>query len=299
MGASFAAVIAASGSSSRMALPGRQVKKEYLPLGDSLGPARVDRRGAPLTVLGAAVSAFAGIGDIGFIVIAVPPGGEAEARAALPEELLSPPAPASLGRPPGFASGIIPGGSCSLAESPRCPGEGGHGEGGRGESGPGEGGGPRLLFVPGGSSRRISVHHALSLLESYGPSWVLIHDGARPWVSGALIRRVMEGVRIHSAAIPLLPLAETPKELDGRGFIRRHLRRSTLGCAQTPQGFAFPGILRAHERGAERELAESYEYTDDAELWGEFCGPVAVVPGERENRKITYPEDLGLCGVCL
>jgi 2-C-methyl-D-erythritol 4-phosphate cytidylyltransferase len=243
MDSSFAAVIAASGSSSRMALSGGQAKKEYLPL----GPGYVDRRGTPLTVLGAAVSAFAGIGEIGFIVIAVPPKGEAEARAALPEELLASPA-------------------------------------------------PRLLFVPGGPSRRISVHHALSLLEAYGPSWVLIHDGARPWVSGALIHRVMEGAVKHSAAIPLLPLAETPKELDGRGFIRRHLRRSALGCAQTPQGFAFPGILRAHEGGAERELAESYEYTDDAELWGEFCGPVAAVPGERENRKITYPEDLGLSG---
>jgi 2-C-methyl-D-erythritol 4-phosphate cytidylyltransferase/2-C-methyl-D-erythritol 4-phosphate cytidylyltransferase/2-C-methyl-D-erythritol 2,4-cyclodiphosphate synthase len=108
----------------------------------------------------------------------------------------------------------------------------------------------------------------------------------------------MEGTLKHSAAIPLLPLRETPKELDSRGFIRRHLRRSGLGCAQTPQGFAFPAILRAHERGAERELAEAYEYTDDAELWGEFCGPVAAVPGERENLKITYPEDLGLCGGC-
>jgi 2-C-methyl-D-erythritol 4-phosphate cytidylyltransferase/2-C-methyl-D-erythritol 4-phosphate cytidylyltransferase/2-C-methyl-D-erythritol 2,4-cyclodiphosphate synthase len=106
----------------------------------------------------------------------------------------------------------------------------------------------------------------------------------------------MEGTLKHSAAVPLLPLTETPKELDGKGFIQRHLRRSRLGCAQTPQGFAFPAILRAHERGAERELAEGYEYTDDAELWGEFCGPVAAVPGERENRKITYPEDLGLPG---
>jgi 2-C-methyl-D-erythritol 4-phosphate cytidylyltransferase/2-C-methyl-D-erythritol 4-phosphate cytidylyltransferase/2-C-methyl-D-erythritol 2,4-cyclodiphosphate synthase len=244
-----------------MSLPGGQAKKEYLPL----GPAFLDRRGAPLTVLGAAVSAFAGIEDIDFIVIAVPPNGEAEARAALPEDLFAvPPAPLA----PSFR----------FRADPR---------------------GPRLLFVPGGSSRRISVHHALSLLEAYGPSWVLIHDGARPWVSEALIRRVMEGVRKHSAVIPLLPLAETPKELDGRGFIRRHLRRSALGCAQTPQGFAFPGILRAHGQGAERELAEAYEYTDDAELWGEFCGPVAVVPGERENRKITYPEDLVSPGVSV
>jgi 2-C-methyl-D-erythritol 4-phosphate cytidylyltransferase len=236
----FAAVIAASGSSARMAQPGGgPVKKEYLPL----GPGCVDRQGLPLTVLGAAVSAFAGVGEISFIVIAVPPDGEAEARAALPGDLLSP-------------------------------------------------GSSRILFVPGGSTRRISVYHALSLLRGYGPSWVLIHDGGRPWVSGALIRRVMEGVLKHGAAVPLLPLAETPKEINDRGFIRRHLHRSSLGCAQTPQGFAFPGILRAHERGAERELAEGYEYTDDAELWGEFCGPVAAVPGERENRKITYPEDL-------
>jgi 2-C-methyl-D-erythritol 4-phosphate cytidylyltransferase/2-C-methyl-D-erythritol 4-phosphate cytidylyltransferase/2-C-methyl-D-erythritol 2,4-cyclodiphosphate synthase len=108
----------------------------------------------------------------------------------------------------------------------------------------------------------------------------------------------MEGTLKHSAAVPLLPLTETPKELDGEGFILRHLRRSRLGCAQTPQGFAFPAILRAHEQGAERELAEGYEYTDDAELWGEFCGPVATVPGERENRKITYREDLGPGGAC-
>jgi 2-C-methyl-D-erythritol 4-phosphate cytidylyltransferase/2-C-methyl-D-erythritol 4-phosphate cytidylyltransferase/2-C-methyl-D-erythritol 2,4-cyclodiphosphate synthase len=255
MDPSFAAVIAASGSSSRMDLSGGvgPSKKEYLPL----GPDYVDREGKPLTVLGAAVSAFAELGEIALIVIAVPPGGEAEAREALPGSLFPPPFPAG--------------------ETPETP--------------PGK---PRVLFVPGGSSRRISVHHALALLEAYGPSWVLIHDGARPWVSGALIRRVMEGALKHSAAVPLLPLAETPKEIDGRGFIRRHLRRSCLGCAQTPQGFAFPGILRAHERGAERELAEAYEYTDDAELWGEFCGPVAAVPGERENRKITYPEDLGV-----
>jgi 2-C-methyl-D-erythritol 4-phosphate cytidylyltransferase len=92
--------------------------------------------------------------------------------------------------------------------------------------------------------------------------------------------------------IPLLPLLETPKEIDPQGFILRHLRRSNLGSAQTPQGFAFPQILHAHEKAAERELREHYDYTDDAEVWGEFCGPVATVPGERENRKITYPEDL-------
>ncbi|MDR3145785.1 MAG: 2-C-methyl-D-erythritol 4-phosphate cytidylyltransferase [Treponema sp.] len=155
--------------------------------------------------------------------------------------------------------------------------------------------GPRLLFVPGGSNRRVSVHHALSLLAAYQPGLVLIHDGARPWVSAALISAVIRETLRYGAVIPLLPLVETPKEVDGKGFILRHLRRAGAGTAQTPQGFLFPEILRAHEKAAEKELAEGYEYTDDAEVWGEFCGPVATVPGESGNRKITFPGDLGVC----
>jgi 2-C-methyl-D-erythritol 4-phosphate cytidylyltransferase len=75
-------------------------------------------------------------------------------------------------------------------------------------------------------------------------------------------------------------------------FVKRHLRRASVGTAQTPQGFAFPEILYAHEKAAARELAGGVEYTDDAEVWGEFQGPVAVVPGSPENRKITFPGDL-------
>jgi 2-C-methyl-D-erythritol 4-phosphate cytidylyltransferase len=101
----------------------------------------------------------------------------------------------------------------------------------------------------------------------------------------------MAAVMRYRAALPLLPLTETPKEYQG-GFVTRHLRRAAVGAAQTPQGFAFPEILRAHEKAAERELADHAEYTDDAEIWGEFMGPVAVIPGAPENRKITFPEDL-------
>jgi 2-C-methyl-D-erythritol 4-phosphate cytidylyltransferase/2-C-methyl-D-erythritol 4-phosphate cytidylyltransferase/2-C-methyl-D-erythritol 2,4-cyclodiphosphate synthase len=102
----------------------------------------------------------------------------------------------------------------------------------------------------------------------------------------------MDAVIRCDAVIPLAPLSETPKEVDEGGRILRHLRRSGLGLAQTPQAFAFPPMLRAHERAAEREGREAYEYTDDAEVWGEFCGSVATVAGERGNRKITYAEDL-------
>jgi 2-C-methyl-D-erythritol 4-phosphate cytidylyltransferase len=252
----WAAVIAAAGRSGRMG--GR--KKEYLFL-----PGAFDAGGAPLSVLAASVAAFAAFPEIDPLVIAIPPDseGECEARASLPRYFLD----------PAFR--------------------------------------PSVVFVPGGKTRRASVHHALSLLAAWGPRYVLIHDGGRPWVDAALIRRVMAAALRYGAAVPVLPLVETPKLIEPAAggyagertgedagenampMVIRHLRRASVVTAQTPQGFAFPGILAAHEAAAERELAEGREYTDDAEIWGEFRGPVAAVPGSAANRKITFPEDLG------
>jgi 2-C-methyl-D-erythritol 4-phosphate cytidylyltransferase len=228
------------------------VKKEYLPL-----------PGAPdsLTVLGAAVSAFAAVPEIRPIVIVVPEDmetGETAARNALPPEILN-------------------------------------------------GTDPIARFVTGGSTRRASVFNALRALAADAPNYVLIHDGARPWVSPALIERTIRSVKQYRAVIPLLPLTETPKETDlplesfvGNGtfaadswgpvFIKQQLKRSFIGTAQTPQAFAFPEILAAHEKAAAQD--GSRDFTDDAEVWAEFCGPVAVIPGEIGNRKITFKEDL-------
>ncbi|HCM27082.1 MAG TPA: 2-C-methyl-D-erythritol 4-phosphate cytidylyltransferase [Treponema sp.] len=149
-----------------------------------------------------------------------------------------------------------------------------------------------LVFVEGGASRRASVHAALRALAPFSPDLVLIHDGARPWLDSALIDRVAEAARATGAAIPVLPLVETPKEIDGAGTVTRHLRRSEIVSAQTPQGFAFPEILDAHESAAVREREEGIEYTDDAEVWADFGGTVATVAGSPRNRKITFPEDL-------
>ena len=126
---------------------------------------------------------------------------------------------------------------------------------------------PLVMFVPGGKTRRASVHHALSLLADYHPRYVLIHDGGRPWLTPSLVMRIIEEVKKHLAVIPLLPLTETPKEMDrpfGKDtsapvFIRRHLKRVCTGTAQTPQAFAFPEILYAHEKAAVCEQAENVE----------------------------------------
>jgi 2-C-methyl-D-erythritol 4-phosphate cytidylyltransferase/2-C-methyl-D-erythritol 4-phosphate cytidylyltransferase/2-C-methyl-D-erythritol 2,4-cyclodiphosphate synthase len=154
---------------------------------------------------------------------------------------------------------------------------------------------PKILFVTGGNSRRASVYNALSLLEKYNPEYALIHDGARPWVSPSLIEKLIAEVKKHGAVIPVLPLTDTPKECDApvsqerTVFIKTHLKRSNTGTAQTPQAFAFSQILRAHTQAASQR---DEDFTDDAEIWGKFCGPVAVIPGEKENRKITFIEDL-------
>jgi 2-C-methyl-D-erythritol 4-phosphate cytidylyltransferase len=147
----------------------------------------------------------------------------------------------------------------------------------------------RLRFVTGGESRQSSVYRALLSLASDPPDYVLIHDGARPWVDAALINRVIDAAIRYGAAIPTVPLIETPKECDTGGFITRHLKRSSVLAAQTPQGFAFADILTAHKK------AHAHTgYTDDAELWGEWIEgrPVATVSGSKANRKITFAEDL-------
>lgn len=161
-----------------------------------------------------------------------------------------------------------------------------------------------VIFVSGGSTRRRSVHNALKILSVYDPEYVLIHDGARPWVDAALIDRVIAAVVAHGAVVPVLPLVETPKELDPDGFVLRHLRRAAVVAAQTPQAFGFAGIREAHDRAEAEEFGPATpvdgpapsgaprEYTDDAELWGAFVGAVATVAGSPENRKITFPEDL-------
>jgi 2-C-methyl-D-erythritol 4-phosphate cytidylyltransferase/2-C-methyl-D-erythritol 4-phosphate cytidylyltransferase/2-C-methyl-D-erythritol 2,4-cyclodiphosphate synthase len=151
---------------------------------------------------------------------------------------------------------------------------------------------PPIRFVRGGPTRRASVHKALIFLASWNPAYVLIHDGARPWVSDGLIEGIIDAVMRCQAVIPLLPITETPKEIDDDGFITRHLIRARIGTAQTPQAFAYPAILSAHEQAALREERDGRDYTDDAEVWGEFQGQVAVIPGVPANRKITFPEDL-------
>ncbi|MCX7024246.1 MAG: 2-C-methyl-D-erythritol 2,4-cyclodiphosphate synthase [Spirochaetes bacterium] len=145
-----------------------------------------------------------------------------------------------------------------------------------------------VRFVEGGATRRESVLHGLRELRDADPDLVLVHDGARPFVSPALIESVANAAEAHGAAVPLVPLVDTPKEVDGSGVVIRHPRRGAMKSAQTPQGFGYRALLAAHESAE----ADGMDCTDDAEIYARYAGPVAEVQGDPANRKITFAADL-------
>lgn len=147
-----------------------------------------------------------------------------------------------------------------------------------------------IEFVEGGATRQLSVLNALDHLAKSTPlpDYVLIHDGARPFVTTKLILEVLQATQKHGAATPGITPTDTIKELDADGFIITHLVRSSLTAVQTPQGFDFAKLYDAHKKAQ----ADGHEYTDDSEIWGKYCGRVKLVNGEVGNAKVTYPGDI-------
>ena len=152
-----------------------------------------------------------------------------------------------------------------------------------------------LLFYPGlelkicagDSTRQKSVYNALRAVEG-NPDIVLIHDGARPFVTKEVILSSIEAAIEFGASVPGVTPTDTQKEIDEEGFICRHLVRNSLVAVQTPQCFEFNRLFEAHKKARK----DGHEYTDDTEIWGTYCGRVKVIPGDINNIKITYPADL-------
>jgi len=145
----------------------------------------------------------------------------------------------------------------------------------------------KVVIAEGAETRQKSVYNGLLAVKGQ-PDIVLIHDGARPFVSRDVIIEALEAAIQDGASVPGITPTDTQKEIDKDGFVVRHLVRSSLVAVQTPQCFQFEKLLEAHGRAA----AGSREYTDDTEIWGEYCGRVRVTKGDVNNIKITYPSDL-------
>jgi 2-C-methyl-D-erythritol 4-phosphate cytidylyltransferase / 2-C-methyl-D-erythritol 2,4-cyclodiphosphate synthase len=145
---------------------------------------------------------------------------------------------------------------------------------------------PRMLFVQGGETRQESVRNGLEALAAHAPRGVLIHDGARPFVSAALIDRVIAALNRADAVAPMLPVTDTLRRRMGGALTL--VARDDLLRAQTPQGFRFDAILDAHRRFAHDPVTDDFALAERAGL------SLATVMGDEMNMKITTAEDFVL-----
>ena len=146
----------------------------------------------------------------------------------------------------------------------------------------------KLKIVSGGKERQDSIRNAMAALAS-DTEYVLVHDAARPLVTGALVDRVLAAAQEYGAAIPGMPVVETVKlvDTDAGNRVVRTIPRQGLFTVQTPQGFRVDLLRKAYEYAAKT----GFLGTDDASLVEECGELVIMVAGESENLKITWPED--------
>lgn len=144
-----------------------------------------------------------------------------------------------------------------------------------------------FAWVGGGACRQDSVAAALQAVPG-GVSWILIHDVARPFVSGELLKGLMAAAAATGAAVPGREPTDTIKEVSDSGRVLKTLERRHLRAVQTPQLFR-AGLLRRAYREAGRDGVEA---TDDASLVERLGHEVTVIEGSCDNIKITVPGDM-------
>ena len=135
----------------------------------------------------------------------------------------------------------------------------------------------------GGRLRQDSVKKGLE--QVLGCQWVLVHDGARPFLTNKLIVDGIETVKQTGAAVAAVPVKDTVKEVDGEELVTRTLERGLLRVVQTPQVFGADILKEAY-------LAINGEFTDDAAVVERAGYRVKLYPGDYRNIKITTPQDL-------
>jgi 2-C-methyl-D-erythritol 4-phosphate cytidylyltransferase len=142
------------------------------------------------------------------------------------------------------------------------------------------------VVVVGGTTRAQSVRAGLAQCED--ADVVVVHDAARPMASAALFGAVVDAVTNGAdGAVPGLAISDTVKRVTTHGattVVTETVARAELVTVQTPQAFRRDVLVRAHANAADA--------TDDAALVEAQGGRVVVVPGERQNVKITLPGDL-------
>ena len=149
-------------------------------------------------------------------------------------------------------------------------------------------------LVIGGARRQDSVYNSLKTIET-DDGVALIHDGVRPFVNPEHLVACVKGAQKHGACILGIPAFDTVKHVDSKNEIIRTQKRDTLWLAQTPQAFQLKLIKKAHDIAKQ----EGFMGTDDASLVEHLGKVVKIIPGSRNNIKITSHEDLKLAQALL
>lgn len=139
----------------------------------------------------------------------------------------------------------------------------------------------------GGNERQDSVYNGLKMVDK-SCEIVLIHDGARPFISNEIIDNSIESAKVDKCVIVGVPVKDTIKVIDENNNVCDTPNRSSLWSIQTPQVFDYSLIMKAHKKAKE----DNYYGTDDSMLMEYFGHKVKVVEGSYNNIKITTPEDL-------
>lgn len=155
-------------------------------------------------------------------------------------------------------------------------------------------------IVAGGRERYDSVYNALQVMKKKDVSnkdgFVFIHDGARPFLTEEILRRTLKAVTTDQACVAGMPVKDTIKVVDEKGYALQTPDRNSLWQVQTPQVFDTRLIIEAYERLMREKdslAARGTRITDDAMVVETLMGhPVRLVEGSYENIKITTPEDL-------
>lgn len=143
----------------------------------------------------------------------------------------------------------------------------------------------RIVLAKGGATRQESVASGLGAVMS---RYVMIHDGARPYITQELLHSLKNELEHHDAVIPGVPCKDTIKVVKD-GYIEKTIPRDTLMAAQTPQAFRTDLILTCMHKA----IIDGYTGTDDAELVEKYSDTkIKVIEGSYKNIKITTPEDL-------
>lgn len=149
--------------------------------------------------------------------------------------------------------------------------------------------------IPGGKERYDSVYEGL--LSCRDTEYVLIHDGARPFITEEIIRRGIQGVEKTGACVIGMPSKDTVKIADTQGYVAETPERSSVWTIQTPQIFEYNLIREAHEKIRCRDMSA---ITDDAMVVERASGAkISLAEGSYKNLKITTPEDLDIAEIFL